>query len=111
MLNSRSFSFMTLAVGVGSRMSMKVRHYEYICKRAHVRVHYCVESFTNDDTLSSTLLKTLKRSMAAEYSRELSGKVYAGQLRLIELGYRQGGHPGYGLRRLLVDLREMRSAF
>ena len=78
-------------------------HYEYICKRAHVRVHYCVESFTNDDTLSSTLLKTLKRSMAAEYSRELSGKVYAGQLHLIELGFRQGGHPGYGLRRLLVD--------
>ena len=78
-------------------------HYEYICKRAHVRVHYCVEPFTNDDTLSSTLLKTLKRSMAAEYSRELSGKVYAGQLHLIELGYRQGGLPGYGLRRLLVD--------
>ena len=78
-------------------------HYEYICKRAHVRVHYCVESFTNDDTLSSTLLKTLKRSMAAEYSRELSGKVYAGQVHLIELGFRQGGHPGYGLRRLLVD--------
>jgi DNA invertase Pin-like site-specific DNA recombinase len=78
-------------------------HYEYICKRAHVRVHYCVEAFTNDDSLSSTLLKTLKRSMAAEYSRELSGKVYAGQLHLIELGYRQGGHAGYGLRRLLVD--------
>jgi DNA invertase Pin-like site-specific DNA recombinase len=78
-------------------------HYEYICKRAHVRVHYCVEPFTNDDTLSSTLLKTLKRSMAAEYSRELSGKVYAGQSHLIELGYRQGGLPGYGLRRLLVD--------
>src|ERR1700679_3986266 len=78
-------------------------HYEFICKRAHVRVHYCVEAFTNDDTLSSTLLKTLKRSMAAEYSRELSGKVYAGQLHLIELGYRQGGHAGYGLRRLLVD--------
>ena len=78
-------------------------YYEYACKRAHVRVHYCVESFTNDDTPSSTLLKTLKRSMAAEYSRELSGKVYAGQSHLIELGFRQGGHPGYGLRRLLVD--------
>ena len=41
--------------------------------------------------------------MAGEYSRELSVKVFAGQCRLIELGYRQGGPPGYGLRRSLID--------
>lgn len=41
--------------------------------------------------------------MAAEYSRELSVKVFAGQCRLIELGFRQGGAAGYGLRRVLVD--------
>jgi hypothetical protein len=41
--------------------------------------------------------------MAGEYSRELSVKVFAGQCRLIELGFRQGGLAGYGLRRLLVD--------
>ena len=41
--------------------------------------------------------------MAGEYSRELSTKVFAGQCRLIELGYRQGGPPGYGLRRVLID--------
>jgi hypothetical protein len=29
--------------------------------------------------------------------------VFAGQCRLIELGYRQGGPAGYGLRRILVD--------
>lgn len=38
-------------------------------------------------------------------SRELSVKVFAGQCRLITLGYRQGGAPGYGLRRMLVDER------
>jgi Recombinase len=38
-----------------------------------------------------------------EYSRELSAKVFAGQCRLIELGYRQGGAAGYGLCRMLVD--------
>jgi hypothetical protein len=43
--------------------------------------------------------------MAAEYSRELSVKVFAGQKRLIELGFRQGGPPGFGLRRQLVDER------
>jgi DNA invertase Pin-like site-specific DNA recombinase len=78
-------------------------YYEYVCKRAHVVVHYCAEQFENDGSFSSTLLKTIKRSMAGEYSRELSVKVFAGQCRLIELGYRQGGHAGFGLRRQLVD--------
>lgn len=41
--------------------------------------------------------------MAGEYSRELSQKVFAGQSRLIETGYRQGGPPGFGLRRMLID--------
>lgn len=46
--------------------------------------------------MSSSVLKTLKRSMAAGYSRELSVKVFSGQCRLIELGFRQGGPAGYG---------------
>jgi DNA invertase Pin-like site-specific DNA recombinase len=79
-------------------------YYEYRCKRAHVQVHYCAEQFENDGSPTSALLKTIKRSMAAEYSRELSVKVFAGQSRLIELGFRQGGAPGYGLRRQLVGL-------
>jgi hypothetical protein len=41
--------------------------------------------------------------MAGEYSRELSAKVFTGQCRLIELGFRQGGPSGYGLRRQLID--------
>lgn len=41
--------------------------------------------------------------MAGEYSRELSAKVFAGQCRLVQLGFRQGGKPGYGIRRLLID--------
>jgi hypothetical protein len=41
--------------------------------------------------------------MAGEYSRELSTKVFAGQGRLIEKGFRQGGPAGFGLRRTLVD--------
>jgi hypothetical protein len=41
--------------------------------------------------------------MAGEYSRELSAKVFAGKSRLIELGFRQGGPPGFGIRRLLID--------
>jgi DNA invertase Pin-like site-specific DNA recombinase len=78
-------------------------YYEYVLKQAGIRVHYCAEPFENDGSISSALIKTLKRTMAGEYSRELSVKVFAGQCRLIELGYRQGGPAGYGLRRHLVD--------
>ncbi len=41
--------------------------------------------------------------MAGEYSRELSVKVFKGQCKLIEQGFRQGGMAGYGLRRMLID--------
>src|SRR5260370_9808234 len=78
-------------------------YYEYICRRAGIEVRYCAEQFENDGSIASTIVKTVKRAMAGEYSRELSAKVFAGQCRLIELGFRQGGIAGYGLRRRLID--------
>jgi DNA invertase Pin-like site-specific DNA recombinase len=78
-------------------------YYEYICKRAGIQVAYCAEQFENDGSPVSTIVKGVKRAMAGEYSRELSAKVFAGQCRLIEMGFRQGGPAGFGLRRLLVD--------
>ncbi len=78
-------------------------YYEYICKRAGISVEYCAEQFENDGSPVSTIVKGVKRVMAAEYSRELSQKVFVGQSRLIELGYRQGGAAGFGLRRMLID--------
>jgi DNA invertase Pin-like site-specific DNA recombinase len=78
-------------------------YYEYLCKRAGIDVHYCAEQFENDGGPTSTIIKSVKRAMAGEYSRELSSKVFKGQCRLIELGYRQGGAPGFGLRRMLIN--------
>src|ERR1700744_2597447 len=78
-------------------------YYEYLCRRAGIQVAYCAEQFENDGSPVSTIVKGVKRAMAGEYSRELSAKVFAGQCRLIELGYRQGGPAGYGLRRHLID--------
>jgi DNA invertase Pin-like site-specific DNA recombinase len=78
-------------------------YYEFMCKEAGVTVHYCAEQFENDGSLSATIIKSMKRAMAGEYSRELSAKVFAGQCRLIGLGFRQGGMAGYGLRRMLID--------
>jgi DNA invertase Pin-like site-specific DNA recombinase len=78
-------------------------YYEYICRRAGIQVAYCAEQFENDGSPVSTIVKGVKRAMAGEYSRELSAKVFAGQCRLIELGFQQGGPAGYGLRRVLID--------
>jgi len=79
-------------------------YYEYICKRAGIQVLYCAEQFENDGSPTSTVIKSVKRAMAGEYSRELSSKVFKGQCKLIELGYRQGGPAGFGLRRMLIDI-------
>lgn len=78
-------------------------YYEYVCRRVGIQVAYCAEQFENDGSPVSTIVKGVKRAMAGEYSRELSAKVFAGQCRLIELGFRQGGPAGYGLRRVLID--------
>jgi DNA invertase Pin-like site-specific DNA recombinase len=78
-------------------------HYEFLCRQAGMMVEYCAEQFDNDGSLLSSIVKNLKRVMAAEFSRELSAKVHAGQLRLAASGFRQGGPLGYGLRRELID--------
>jgi len=80
-------------------------YYEYRCRKAGMQVAYCAEQFENDGSPTSTIVKSVKRAMAGEYSRELSVKVFAGQCRLIELGYRQGGPAGFGLRRALLNER------
>jgi len=78
-------------------------HYEFLCKQAGMKVAYCAEQFDNDGSLISSIVKNVKRVMAAEYSRELSAKVHAGQCRFASLGFRVAGNVGYALQRVLVD--------
>jgi DNA invertase Pin-like site-specific DNA recombinase len=77
-------------------------HYEFVCGEAGVSVEYCAEPFTNDGSPMTTLLKSLKRAMAAEYSRELSVKIKRSKKGLRSYGFWLGGTPGYGLRRAVV---------
>ena len=77
-------------------------HYEYVCRSAGVDIAYCAESFDNDGSPMAALIKSFKRTMAAEYSRELSAKVFKAQCRFIRMGYKQGGSAGYALRRQVV---------
>src|SRR4051794_3093857 len=78
-------------------------HYEFICRQAGMKVCYCAEEFDNDGGVIASIVKNLKRVMAAEFSRELSVKVHAGAYRVAALGFKQGGAIGYGLQRELVD--------
>lgn len=77
-------------------------YHEHTCRRAGIRVDYCEEQFQNDGSPLATVLKTMKRAMAAEYSRELSSKVFSAQCRFIQKGFKQGGSAGYGFRRMAV---------
>jgi DNA invertase Pin-like site-specific DNA recombinase len=78
-------------------------YYEFLCKRAGAPIRYCAEQFGNNGTLIAQLIKSLKRVMAGEYSRELSVKIFEAQKYAALRGTYQGGTPAYGLRRLLVD--------
>ncbi|MEY9466257.1 DNA invertase Pin-like site-specific DNA recombinase [Bradyrhizobium ottawaense] len=78
-------------------------YYEFICKKAGVRVHYCADDFENDDSLASIVLKNIKRVAAADFSKQLSKKVFQGQCHVVTLGYWRGGPAAYGLRRMLLD--------
>nr|WP_249159855.1 recombinase family protein [Bradyrhizobium tropiciagri] len=78
-------------------------YYEFICRQVGIKVCYCAEEFDNDGSVSASIVKNLKRAMAAEYPRKLSVKVLAGACRLASLAFKQGGAVGYGLQRELVD--------
>jgi len=41
-------------------------YYEYVCRRAGIRVQYCAEQFENDGSPISTIVKGVKRAMAGE---------------------------------------------
>jgi DNA invertase Pin-like site-specific DNA recombinase len=78
-------------------------YYEFLCKNAGHPIHYCAEQFVNDGAMPNVVMKALKRAMAAEYSRELSSKVFEGEKRASQLGFWVGSMPGYGLRRMLCS--------
>jgi len=78
-------------------------HYEFVCRNAGIPIYYCAESFVNDGSPPNAIMKTLKRVMAGQYSRDLSLRVARAKRTVVERGFWPGGAAGYGLRRMLVD--------
>lgn len=77
-------------------------YYEFLCKTAGVQVQYCTEGFDGEITPQRLVEKSLRRVMAAEFSRDLSVKVYRGQRHLAEMGFRVGAIAPYGFQRKIV---------
>lgn len=50
-------------------------HYEYRCRRAGIQVRYCAEPFENDGSALSTIVKGVKRMMAASAYRHRFGSL------------------------------------
>lgn len=78
-------------------------YYEFVCRRAGVEVVYCAEPFGDVPGPMSVVIKSVKRAMAAEFSRELGRKVHAGKCLLARRGYHMGGMPDFALQRVLVS--------
>ena len=78
-------------------------HLEYTCRKHGKEIIYVTEGFKNDNSIMDSVIKSIKRAMAAEYSKNLGEKVLAGSLTIASQGYRLGGIAPYGYNRLRLD--------
>ncbi|WIV87974.1 recombinase family protein [Proteus appendicitidis] len=78
-------------------------YYSYLLKSHGVRIIYCAENIPDSSPEIEMLTLPALRYAAGAYSRNLSIKVFAGHVNLVNRGYFQGGIAGYGLRRKLID--------
>jgi DNA invertase Pin-like site-specific DNA recombinase len=77
--------------------------YSAECKKHGKHVIYTSIGMPREGDPYRGVYESLERVRAAEYSRELSGKVFNGCKKVAEQGYRPGGIPPYGLCRLLLN--------
>jgi len=81
-------------------------HYETICKKYGKEVIFVSHGIIEKDPkrkLLHQLHKDIDRFQAAEYSETLSEKTKAGAVKVAQQGFRPGGSPPYGMRRVMLD--------
>lgn len=74
-----------------------------ICKKHKKQVIYTTIGKPKENDPLYPVYVQFERFRAAQYSRELSDKVWRGCVKIAEQGYWAGGPPPYGLQRLLLD--------
>ncbi|MCC2673751.1 MAG: hypothetical protein K0Q43_5190 [Ramlibacter sp.] len=78
-------------------------YYEYHCRLNGVDVRYVQEPFELMNSPVGAMFKSLKRTMAAEHSRELTVKTTAGQTAAVSRGFQLGTSPCMGISRIAVS--------
>lgn len=78
-------------------------YYEYHCRLHGIDVRYVTEAFSRLEGPLGALLKSMKRAMAAEYSRELAVKTTAGHTTALTHGFQLGTRPALGIARVAVS--------
>ncbi|OCK51120.1 hypothetical protein BA768_17865 [Chryseobacterium sp. CBo1] len=82
-------------------------HYVYLCRKHNKEVVYVSRGFPDiSNQLFSSLEISIQRYMAAEYSRQLSEKVFHGCIKVSQQGYSAGGKAAYGMTRQLLDVNK-----
>lgn len=77
--------------------------YSAECKKHRKQVIYTTIGKPREDDPHYPVYVQFERFRAAQYSKELSDKVWRGCVKIAEQGYWAGGKPPYGLHRLLLD--------
>lgn len=78
--------------------------WEFRCKNYGKQVIYVSRGFPKEEQqLISSLQTSIERYMAAEYSRNLSEKVFYGSIKVSEQGFSAGGTAPYGMQRVLLN--------
>lgn len=78
--------------------------WEFRCKGHGKQVIYTSRGFPKDEQqLISSLQTSIERYMAADYSRQLSEKVFYGSVKVSEQGFSAGGTAPYGMTRVLLN--------
>jgi DNA invertase Pin-like site-specific DNA recombinase len=73
------------------------------CRKAGKQVIYTSIGKPRENDPLYPVYVQFERFRAAQYSRELSDKVWRGCVKIVEQGYWAGGKPPYGTKRLLLD--------
>jgi DNA invertase Pin-like site-specific DNA recombinase len=77
-------------------------YYKYLVEKQGVKVIFCADGIPENSSETPFWILMLLSSAGA-FSKNLSQKVFAGHINLVKRGFFQGGTPGFGLRRTLVD--------
>jgi len=81
--------------------------YQYQCTKRGKKIIFVEKGMPREDqALINHLQTSIERYMAADYSRQLSNKVFFGSAKISEQGYSAGGTACYGMARLLLDINK-----